>query len=83
MAMAYIPYVPRDEATGLLAELYDRYGGPEGAPDNIIRIHSLNPKSMEGHVQYYSHIMRGRSPLTRTQREMVAVTVSAINGCFY
>lgn len=81
--MAYIPYVPRDQATGILAELYTRYGGPDGVPDNIIRIHSVNPKSMEGHVQYYSHIMRGRSPLSRVQREMIAVTVSAINDCFY
>lgn len=81
--MAHIPYVPYEDADGLLADLYRRYGTPEGGVDNIIRIHSLNPRSMEGHVRYYAHIMRGRSPLSRAQREMIAVTVSAENDCFY
>ena len=79
--MAFIPYVPHEEADGLLAELYDRYGGD--AIDNILRIHSLNPRSMRDHVDLYSHLMRGRSPLSREQREMLAVTTSALNDCFY
>jgi len=79
--MAYIPYVPHEDAEGLLAELYERYGGR--AIDNILRIHSLNPRSMRDHVDLYSHLMRGRSPLSRVQREMLAVTVSARNDCFY
>lgn len=81
--MAHIPYVPRDQASGLLAELYDQYAEPSGDPDNIIRIHSLNPRSMRDHVTLYSHLMRGRSPLTRIQREMIAVAVSSANDCFY
>jgi alkylhydroperoxidase family enzyme len=79
--MAFIPYVPHDEADGLLAELYDGYGGE--AIDNILRIHSLNPRSMRDHVDLYSHLMRGSSPLSREQREMLAVTTSALNDCFY
>ena len=51
--------------------------------DNIVRIHSLNPPSMEHHVRLYAHLMRGESPLSRTQREMIAVTVSSVNDCFY
>ena len=81
--MAHIPYVPYQDASGLLAELYDRYAHGEQGVDNILRIHSLNPPSMEGHVRYYAHLMRGRSPLSRVQREMIAVTVSAANDCFY
>ncbi len=81
--MAHIPYVPHDEAEGRLADLYKRYGGGAGTLDNIIRIHSLNPPSMEHHVELYAHLMRGPSPLSRAQREMIAVTVSAANECFY
>lgn len=82
--MAHIPYVPYDEAEGLLAELYARYGmSRRGWVDNIIRIHSLNPRSMRDHVDLYAHLMRGPSPLSRVQREMIAVTVSAENDCFY
>ena len=81
--MAFIPYVGYDEAQGLLAELYRRYGGGGKRMDNILRIHSLNPPSLAHHVQLYAHLMRGRSPLSRAQREMIAVTVSAANDCFY
>jgi alkylhydroperoxidase family enzyme len=81
--MAFIPYVPYDEATGVLADLYARYAGFRGRMDNILRIHSLNPLSMEHHERLYAHLMRGRSTLTRVQREMIAVTVSAANDCFY
>ena len=81
--MAHIPYVPYEEADGLLGELYARYGRADGLMDNIVRIHSLNPPSMEHHLKLYSHLMRGRSPLSRVQREMIAVTVSAANDCFY
>ena len=81
--MAHIPYVPVDAAEGLLAALYAQYANGDGDVDNILRIHSLNPRSMRDHVELYAHLMRGPSPLSRVQREMIAVTVSAENDCFY
>ena len=81
--MAHIPYVLSEEAGGLLARLYDQYRAPHGEPDNILRIHSLNPRSMQDHATLYGHLMKGRSPLTRIQREMIAVAVSSANDCFY
>lgn len=81
--MAFIPYVPREEADGLLARLYEKYSDDDGQLDNILRIHSLNPRSLEDHVRLYTHLMRGPSPLDRVQREMIAVVVSAENDCFY
>lgn len=81
--MAHIPYVPAEEATGLLAELYRRYAAADGQPENILRIHGLNPRSMRDHFELYAHLMRGPSPLTRVQREMLAIVVSAENDCFY
>ena len=81
--MAYIRYVPYDDAEGLLADLYDSFSAPEGGVDNIVWIHSVNPPSMRHHVALYAHLMRGPSQLTREEREMIAVTVSAENGCFY
>lgn len=81
--MAHISYVPEDDASPQLAELYRRYRASWGGVDNIIRIHGHNPQSMEGHHRLYHHLMRGASPLSRAQREMIAVTVSGINRCFY
>ena len=74
--------MPEDEAEGRLAELYASYAGEEGL-DHILKIHSLNPPSMEGHMRYYAHLMRGPSGLSRAEREMIAIAVSVENECHY
>ena len=81
--MAWIKVVPEGEASGRLKELYDKYTELWGGVDNIIKIHSLNVKSMQTHFDLYAHLMRGRSDLSREQREMIAVVVSAVNKCHY
>ena len=81
--MAFIPYISHEDASPELRALYDRYREPDGGIDNILRIHGLNPPSLSGHVGLYQTLMRGRSELTRIQREMIAVVVSAINECHY
>lgn len=81
--MAYIRYVPEDQASPELRKLYDRFRNPSGFVDNILRIHGLNPPSMADHFQLYRTLMHGRSPLSRVQREMIAVVVSAVNECHY
>ena len=81
--MAFIPYVPDDQASPELKELYDRLRSTDGQVDNILRIHSLAPAGMQAHYDLYRTVMYGPSPLSRTQREMIGVTVSAINRCFY
>jgi uncharacterized peroxidase-related enzyme len=81
--MAWIRVIKESEATGRLRELYEKYKEPWGGVDNIIKIHSLNVKSMKGHFDLYAHLMRGRSALSRAQREMIAVVASAANHCYY
>ena len=51
--------------------------------DNILRIHSVNSKVMKSHYNLYIDLMRKKSPLTRIQREEIAVYVSSLNGCHY
>ncbi len=81
--MAWIRMIRESEANGELADMYRRYGGPSGQVDNILKIHSLNPPSLEGHFKLYAHLMRGPSGLTRVEREMIAVAVSKENACHY
>ena len=81
--MAHIPYTPRSGAESKLAALYARYADAGGNVDNILRVHSLDPPSMEHHYRLYRHLMTGPSPLSRVQREMIAVVVSVENDCFY
>ena len=50
---------------------------------NILRSHSLNPVALAAHLRLYRTIMFGESPLSRVEREAIAVTVSAVNDCHY
>jgi uncharacterized peroxidase-related enzyme len=81
--MAWITIIQEGEATGRLKALYEKYEEPWGGVDEILKIHSLNVKSMQTHYELYAHLMRGRSQLSRAQREMIAVVVSAVNRCHY
>jgi alkylhydroperoxidase family enzyme len=51
--------------------------------DNILRIHGVHPRTMRLHYDLYRELMHAPGPLTRIQREMIAVAVSGINGCRY
>lgn len=82
--MSFISYVPYDKAGPELEKLHKRFWDKEwGGVDHILRIHGHNPKSMTGHYDYYRHLMKGPSPLSRVQREMIAVVVSTLNRCHY
>ena len=81
--MAWIDIIDEESAEGLLKDQYDQLIEPWGGVDNILKIHSLNPESLAAHVTLYKTLMHGKSPLRRTDREMIAVVVSAINQCHY
>ena len=81
--MAWIRVIPPAEASGELAKYYDRMRESDGTVDNILTIHSLNPPSLRAHFDLYKVCMYGPSELSRAQREMIAVVVSADNECHY
>lgn len=81
--MPWIRWIDEEEAEGRLGESYERLKTPAGKMDHILKIHSLNPPSLDDHYQLYRTLMFGRSGLSRAQREMIAVVVSAANGCHY
>ena len=51
--------------------------------DNILRIHGVHSRIMRRHFDLYRELMFGEGPLSRTQREMIGVAVSAANECHY
>ncbi len=81
--MAWIKMIQEDEAEGELKEMYDQNVEPWGGVDNILKIHSLSPESLKAHILLYKTVMYGKSPIRRPEREMIAVVVSAVNGCHY
>ena len=72
--MAFIEYVSQDKIPES-----DRV--PD--KDNIIQVHGVHSRIMKLHYDLYIETMHRPSPLSRTQREMIAVMVSAANGCEY
>jgi len=80
--MAWIKTIKEDAAQDSLKEFYKKHT-PEGVVDNILKIHSLNVPSLQGHYDFYRTLMYGKSDLSRVQRELIAVVVSVINKCHY
>ena len=72
--MAFIDYLP-ESAVPAEDRVADR--------DNILRIHSVRSRTTKLHSDLYRELMYGAGPLSRIQREMIAVTVSAKNACEY
>jgi len=62
--MAFIRYAPADEIPE-----HDRI--PD--QDNILRIHSVHPRVMRQHYDLYVQLMKRPGPLSRRQRELIAV----------
>ena len=81
--MAWIKMIKESEATGRLKRLYDQLIEPWGGVDNILKIHSLNVRSLKAHLDLYITMMRGKSELSVIQREMIAVVASTLNKCHY
>lgn len=81
--MPWIEQIPISEATGLLKDQFDRAIQRAGRVWRIVHVMSLNPKALRDSIRFYVTIMKGDSPLTRAQRELLATVVSAELECFY
>ena len=81
--MAFIKVFALDEAGPALRRLYDAAIARAGRVWNIVSIMGQNPRTLEASMGVYLATMHAPSPLSRRQREMLAVVVSAINECHY
>ena len=81
--MAFIKIISENEATGPLAEIYEAARKRAGRVFHILKIQSQNPAALQGMLDLYMATLRGESPLSRAQREMLAVVVSRANHCHY
>lgn len=82
--MSFIDTIPPERADERLRSIYAAVADPQtGALDNIMRIHSLHPAGLEAHFALYRAVMLGTPSLRKVDREMIALVVSATNGCHY
>lgn len=54
-----------------------------GKISNLMRAQCLFPEALEANLNFYQALMHGDGELTRAEREMIALVVSATNNCTY
>jgi uncharacterized peroxidase-related enzyme len=81
--MSWITEINESDASDELKKIYQEIKTKRGKLSNVMTVHSLNPGSMKYHMDLYLHLMFGSSPLSRTDREFIAVLVSIFNNCGY
>lgn len=81
--MPHIHIVPPEDATGVLKREYEAAVRRAGRIWNIVSIQSQTPAVLRDSMRLYQSSMYGDSPLTRAQREMLAVVTSQVNECHY
>lgn len=81
---ACIEMIPVEKATGYLKEMYEKVKTPHGTVDNVMRVHSLRPRTMEGHVVLYRSVLHSPdNTLPFWFLEIIASYTSIINQCAY
>lgn len=87
--MAWIRTIADDEAEGFLARQFAAAIERAGRVFGIVRLMSLQPRTLDASLKLYRAVMFGRERdfgsggLARRQRELLAVVVSRANRCHY
>ena len=81
---AWIQMIGDAEAGPLLREALDFARTPHGTVDNVMRVHSLRPNTMNGHVVLYRAALHDdTNTIPGWLQETVSSYVSLLNGCDY
>jgi uncharacterized peroxidase-related enzyme len=82
---AWTQPVPPEAASGDLARIYQqiRAKNSRGMVSNLWQSCGHDARGLEALHALYRALMDDPAPLTRTQAELIAVVVSATNGCAY
>jgi alkylhydroperoxidase family enzyme len=81
--VAWIEQTAIEDARGLLKEQFDAALRRAGRVFHIVHVMSQNPAAMRDSLAFYNTLMKGPSPLSRAQRELLATVVSAELRCHY
>ncbi len=81
---AWIRMVPDEEAQAPLREALALARTPHGTVDNVMRVHSLRPSTLRGHVILYRAALHDdANTLPTWLQETIASYVSMLNRCPY
>ena len=81
---AWIKMISDDEANEELTEVLNLARTPHGTVDNVMRVHSLRPNTMKGHVILYRAALHDDSnTIPMWFQETISSYVSILNDCNY
>jgi uncharacterized peroxidase-related enzyme len=81
---AWIDMIGDDQADGRLKTLLDQARTPHGTVDTVMRVHSLRPETMHGHVALYRSVLHSDdNALPFWFLEVIASYTSILNDCTY
>jgi uncharacterized peroxidase-related enzyme len=82
--MSWIKTIEYSEADANLKRMYDRVKGPNNNVDNVLKIHSLRPHTLTGHMTLYKSVLHNsNNSLPKWYLEAIGVYVSYLNTCNY
>ncbi len=81
---AWIKIVSTEEASPSLKEVLGMAKTPHGTVDNVMRVHSLRPKTMKGHLILYRAVLHDdENTIPQWFQETISSYVSILNNCEY
>jgi len=66
-----------------MRQLIETTAKKTGFVPNVFLAYAWKPDHFRAFFQFYDALMRGASGLSRAEREMIVVAVSAVNACTY
>lgn len=84
MMAAWIKMISDEEADAKLLDTLKLARTPHGTVDNVMRVHSLRPNTMRGHVVLYRAALHDEAnTLSTWLQETISSYVSILNDCPY
>jgi uncharacterized peroxidase-related enzyme len=81
---AWIKMITDEDANDTLKEALDFARTPHGTVDNVMRVHSLRPSTMTGHVVLYRACLHDdQNTIPMWFQEVISSYVSTLNECPY
>lgn len=81
---AWIKMISDEEADDYLLETLKMARTPHGTVDNVMRVHSLRPNTMKGHVVLYRAALHDdTNTIPMWLQETISSYVSVLNNCDY
>ena len=81
---AWIKMISDEDADKELSEVLNLARTPHGTVDNVMRVHSLRPNTMKGHVTLYRAALHDETnTIPMWFQETISSYVSILNDCPY